>query len=103
MSYLKRRLTDRLKDPNFRQEWEDSELEYIIARNIVKLRKESNLTQQELAKVLDTHQSAISRIEQADQNVTIGNLKSIAKALDVNVMEMFIESDDPLKELETTK
>ena len=103
MSYLKRRLTHRLKDPNFRQEWEDSELEYIIARNIVKLRKESNLTQQELAKVLDTHQSAISRIEQADQNVTIGNLKSIAKALDVNVMEMFIESDDHLKELETTK
>lgn len=69
----------------------------------MKLRKESHLTQQDLAKILHTHQSTIFRIEKADQNVTIGNLKAIAKALDVNVMEMFIESGDPLKELETTK
>lgn len=52
----------------------------------MKLRKESNLSQQELAVVLHTHPKGISKV---DQDVTIGDLKSIAKALDVNIMELF--------------
>lgn len=94
MSYLKRRLEKRLKNPKFRQEWEDSELEYVIARNIIKLRKERHLTQNELAAALNTKQSVISRIENADQNLSIDTLKRIAKALDVNVMEIVRESQE---------
>ncbi|MBP1968573.1 hypothetical protein J2Z83_000665 [Virgibacillus natechei] len=50
MSYLKRRLEERLKDPKFRQEWEDSELEYVIARNIIHLRKKNILHKVNLLK-----------------------------------------------------
>ncbi|QKY69851.1 helix-turn-helix domain-containing protein [Lentibacillus sp. CBA3610] len=94
MSYLKKKLEERLKDPKFRQEWEDSELEYVIARNIIHLRKKKHLTQIELAEALKTKQSVISRIENANQNLSIDTIKEIAKALDVNVMEIVRESPE---------
>lgn len=101
MSYLKKRLAERLKDPDFRQEWIDSELEYVIAHNIIKLRKEKKITQKQLATVLKTQQSVISRIENADQNITIGNLKEIAKALNVSVMDIF--QVEEIKDIESIK
>lgn len=101
MSYLKKRLAERLKDPDFRQEWIDSELEYVIAHNIIKLRKEKKITQKQLATVLKTQQSVISRIENADQNITIGNLKEIAKALNVSVLDIF--QVEEIKDIESIK
>lgn len=88
MSYLKRRLEKELKDSDFQKEWDESELEYVIAQNIIKYRKEKKLTQQDLAIVLQTSQSVISRIENADQNITIGYLKDVAKALDISPMTL---------------
>lgn len=102
MSYLQRRLKKELKDPNFQKEWDESELEYVIARNIIKYRKEKKLTQQDLAIVLQTSQSVISRIENADQNITIGYLKDVAKALDLSPMTLVTQVPEA-KEFETTK
>lgn len=93
MSYLKRRLAKRLEDPAFRKEWEDSELEYTIAENIIKLRKQKNLSQAELAIVLKTTQSVVSRIENANENLSIGRLKAIAGAFDVKVVDILQQTD----------
>lgn len=98
MSYLKKRLAKRLKDPTFREEWEDSELEYIIAENVIKLRKEKNLSQAELANVLNTTQSVISRIENANQNLSLTTLKGIASVFEVRVVDIMQQPPD--KELE---
>ena len=39
-------LSKSLQDPEFKKEWENSELEYIIARNIIRRRNKLGLTQQ---------------------------------------------------------
>lgn len=89
MSYLQKRLAERLKDPEFQQEWADSEVEYRVARNIIRMRKKMNLSQSELATIIDSKQSVISRIENGNQNMSLLTLKKIAKALNVNVMDFF--------------
>lgn len=67
-----------------RQE-EDTKLEYEVAQQIISLRKSLGLSQKELAEKLNTRQSAISRIEKGEQNISIGLLEKIADALGVEV------------------
>lgn len=53
-----------------------------VARTIYKLRKESRLTQKELAKMVNTTQSVISRLEDADyEGHSLKMLNRIAMAL----------------------
>lgn len=88
MSYLNKRLKKELEDPKFRKEWEESEIEYLIANKIIYFRKEKNMTQSDLANALDTKQSVISRIENANENLSINRIKSIAKALGIHPLEL---------------
>lgn len=90
MGYLQNRLNKRLQDPVFKREWEDSELEYLIARNIIAKRKEQNLTQKQLAEAINTTQSVISRIEKGEQNLTLQTLKSLAASLDIKVHDLMV-------------
>ena len=48
-------------------------------------RSELNLSQLELAKLVGTKQSAISRLERGDSNTTINTLRRIADALDADL------------------
>ncbi|MEZ5034642.1 MAG: helix-turn-helix transcriptional regulator [Chitinophagaceae bacterium] len=59
--------------------------------NIKRLRKLRNLTQLELAVMMDNHPEQISRIERGLHNVTICSLKKIAEVLDVSVSELLPE------------
>ena len=88
MSYLRKRLKRELEDPQFRKEWEENELEYIIADKIIQIRKEKNMTQSDLAKLLNTKQSVISRIENANENLSIDRIKTIARALGVKPIKL---------------
>lgn len=90
MGYLQNRLNKRLQDPEFKREWEDSELEYLIARNIIAKRKEQNLTQKQLAEAINTTQSVISRIEKGEQNLTLQTMKSLAASLDIKVHDLMV-------------
>lgn len=92
MGFLEKRLKKRLNDPEFKKEWERSELEYQVARQIIKIRKELGYTQKQVAQMLDTKQSAISRIENGDQNMTLAMMNSVAKALGGHV-KITIETD----------
>jgi ribosome-binding protein aMBF1 (putative translation factor) len=74
-------LEEQLKDPEFRQIWEETKVEYEVARQLILLRKQKGLTQSQLAERLNTKQSVISRIETGDQNITLENLMNIVKAL----------------------
>ncbi|MBM7839434.1 transcriptional regulator with XRE-family HTH domain [Alkalihalobacillus xiaoxiensis] len=86
MDYFKKRANKKYESsPEYRAEYDRLELEFIIAHNIIKLRKEKGFTQTDLAKAVHTKQSVISRIEQANHNVTIRTLSEIAKALGVTV------------------
>lgn len=74
-------LEKRLKDPEFRAAWEESELEYKLATQIIEARLKQKISQRDLAKKVETTQAVISRIETFSANPSLGLLKRIAKAL----------------------
>ena len=50
-----------------------------IGRDLAKFRREAGMTQLKLAEIIKTSQSAIGRIESGRHNLTVKNLKRIAK------------------------
>ncbi len=74
-------LKESLKNPEFKKEWEESEVEYQLGRKLIEARLKSNLSQRELAKKVGTSQAAISRIESMDANPSLSLLKRISTAL----------------------
>lgn len=78
-------LQELLKNPKFKKEWEDSEVEYQLSRQLIRARLKRNLSQNELAKKIGTSQAAISRIEAMNGNPSLGLLKRIATALETKL------------------
>lgn len=78
-----------LRDPAFRKALKESELEYQVARAIIRVRIEQNLTQSQLARKLKTRQSVISRVENAKTVPSLSFLKRLAKALNVSLSVRF--------------
>jgi transcriptional regulator with XRE-family HTH domain len=60
-----------------------------IGKRIKALRTEKKLSQQQLAVSCNLEKSHLSRIEAGGQNLTLRMLLRIAKALDVEVRELF--------------
>lgn len=60
----------------------------IIGNFIKKLREKRGLTQDELAKALNTSQSAVARIETGGQNLTAGELLKIGEALEHKIVSL---------------
>ena len=83
-------LAKRLKNPEFKKEWEDSEVEYQLGRRLIEARLEKNLSQRDLAKKVGTSQAAISRIEGMDGNPSLSVIKRIAAALDLKADIRFL-------------
>ena len=82
-------LKKRLKDPEFRREWEDSELEFQLSCKLIEARLKRNLSQRALAKKVGTSQAAIARIEGMNANPSLSLLKRIAHALGSNIRLSF--------------
>lgn len=78
-------LKERLKDPEFKKVWEETEPEYLLARELIKKRLKKKMSQRDLAKKVNTSQAVISRIETMSANPSLSLLKRIAKALDLNL------------------
>jgi UDP-N-acetylglucosamine 1-carboxyvinyltransferase len=60
----------------------------VIGSFIKKLREKRSLTQGELAKILNTSQSAVARIESGGQNLTAGELLKIGEALEHKIVSL---------------
>lgn len=78
-------LKELLKNPKFRKEWEESEVEYQLGRKLIEARLKKKLSQRALAKKVGTSQSVIARIEGMDANPSLGLLKRIATALETKL------------------
>lgn len=74
-------LKKRLKNPEFRRSWEESELEYQLSRALIEKRLSKKISQRDLAKKANTTQAVISRIEAMNSNPSIGLLKRLAGAM----------------------
>jgi predicted transcriptional regulator len=70
-----------LQNEEVRQELKNNEAEYKIIEEIITARQEKNLTQKDLAKLVGTRQSNISRLESGNYNPTLEFLNKIARAI----------------------
>lgn len=74
-------LASEMKDPEFRQLYDDADIELKVAFEIAKAREAAKVTQGELARRIKSKQQTVSRIEQGGQNLTLVTLNRIARAL----------------------
>jgi DNA-binding XRE family transcriptional regulator len=85
------RLSEDLKDPEFKAHYQEEQLALKLALKIAKLRDKKGLSQQEMAKLMGTSQQAISRIESGDYaGFTLKTLEKIAKATGTRVKIEFV-------------
>ena len=61
-----------------------------FGNKIRELRKEKNLSQEELAEKANLHRTYIGMIERAEKNITLINIEKLAKALNINIKDLFI-------------
>ena len=85
MSDFKKHLQKKLENPEFKKEWDNLELRYLIIEQLIKLRNAYNLTQAQLAKKIGTTQAVMSRIENGTTNIGIDFLDKIARAFNKKV------------------
>lgn len=73
-----------------------------IARLVIKYRLENELTQKELADLIGTSHSAISRLESGQAPISLKTMKRIAEALGGRLVvgiELGADSAEPVREL----
>lgn len=78
-------LKERLKNPKFKKAWEETEVEYQLARQLIEKRLAQKMSQRDLAKRVKTSQAVISRLETMNENPSLSLLKRLAQALGVKI------------------
>ena len=78
-------LRTRLKNLQFKKAWQESEPEYFLARQLIKIRLEQGLSQRQLARNAKTTQAIISRLETMQANPPLALIKRLAQALNRRV------------------
>jgi ribosome-binding protein aMBF1 (putative translation factor) len=76
-------LTDQVKDPAFREEWQRTALARAVANRVVAYRAEHGLSQAGLARRLSVSQPLIARLEAGDHEPTLTTLARLARHLDL--------------------
>ena len=72
-------------DPDFKDAWDSSRMEYNLLGELIKLRKEKKLSQEDIATKSGYKQQAISRIEKKEHSPTLRTICAYADALDVDI------------------
>ncbi len=60
-----------------------------VGKRIQKIRIEKNMSQQDLAAKCNFEKSNMSRLEAGRANATLSTLKTVSKALEINIIELF--------------
>lgn len=69
------------ENPSFKKAWNESREEYRLIGEMISLRKEKQLTQSQLAKLIGNKQQVISRIEKKENSPTLKTFCNIINAL----------------------
>jgi len=77
------------KQPGFKEALKETELEYQVAHAIIEARVKKGMTQEDLAKAMNTKQSVISRVENARTTPSLSFLKRLALVLDASLQVQF--------------
>lgn len=74
-----------LKNTEFKTEYDVLEPEYKLVATLIRLRLARGLTQEDLAKLLNTKQESIARLENGGSLPSLSTMKKIAIALDADL------------------
>ena len=83
-------LEDQLKDEQFKAEYEALDPEFQLMQIMIDVRKESGMTQQQLAQACGISQADISRLERGNANPSLKTMQRIAAALGKTVQIKFV-------------
>ena len=86
-------LNERLKDADFRKEYEELSPEYEVIKAVLAARKSIDMTQKELAEVSGVAQSDISKLENGNSNPTIKMLQRLASGLNLHLKVEFVPNN----------
>lgn len=74
-----------MKNPEFAKEYKALEPEYKLVASLIRLRLAKGLTQEGLAKLLNTKQESIARLESGESLPSLSTIKKVAEALDAEL------------------
>ena len=91
MSDLQKHIAERKKrDPEFARNYDEGFEAFKLGVMLKQARKEAGLTQEELAIIIHTKKSAISRIENHSGDIKFSTLEKIASALGKHLRVNFV-------------
>lgn len=67
---------------------EKAEISIKLGLKIKEIRNKKSLSQEQLASLADVHRTYIGMIERAEKNITLVNAYKIAKALEIDLVEL---------------
>ena len=70
-----------MDDPEFKKEFDNLAPEYKFAANLIRLRLARGFTQEDLARLLNTKQESIARLEGGGSLPSLSTMKKLANAL----------------------
>ena len=81
-----------LSVPEVKEQYEELELAYELRAKLISLRKNAGITQEELAEILHTQKSNISRLENVNSKISpkISTIEDYAKAIGYKVQISFV-------------
>lgn len=90
MRTLEEVLAEQMKNPEFKKEYEALEPEFAIIQAMIDARKNTGITQKQLAEKTGINQADISRLENGNANPSIRTLKKLAEGLGMKLKIEFI-------------
>ena len=90
MSDFRKYLEKQLQNPDFKAEWDALEPELSIMQAVIDARKESGLTQQQLAERTGISQADISKLDNGNANPSLKTLQRLASAMDKKLKISFV-------------
>lgn len=83
-------LKNKLKDPIFKAEYESLEPEFTIMQAIIDARKNSGMTQKQLAQKTGIAQADISKLENGNANPSLQTLQRLAAGMETTLKIEFL-------------
>ena len=93
MDDFEKYLAGQMKDSEFKKEWDNLAPEYDAINAIIQARKNSHLTQKELAERTGINQADISKIENGNANPSLKMLKRLAAGMGTALKLQFVPID----------
>lgn len=94
MRTLENVLAEKMKNPDFKTEFEALEPEFAIIQAIIDARKNSGLTQKQLSEKTGIAQGDISKLENGSANPSLKTLQRLAAGMDMKLKLEFLPMQD---------